>query len=50
MIFSINNKRISKISDCKLCALAHILLYVTSAHIRVFMRTLESNLKRSKLP
>ena len=27
-----------------------ILFYVTSAHIRVFMRTLESNLKRSKLP
>ena len=33
----------------ELCALAHILFYVTSAHLRVFLRTLESNLKRSKL-
>ena len=27
-----------------MCALAHILFYVTSVHIRFFMRTLESNL------
>ena len=33
-----------------MCALAHILFYVTSAHIRVFMRELESNLKSPKLP
>ena len=28
----------------ELCALAHILFYVTVVRIRVFMRTLESNL------
>ena len=34
--------RVSKFPE--LCALARILFYVTSVRIRVFMRTLESNL------
>ena len=34
-----------RVSQCpELCALAHILFYVTVVRIRVFMRTLESNL------
>ena len=35
-------KRVSQLPE--LCALAHIPFYVTSVRIRVFMRTLESNL------
>ena len=31
-----------------MCALAHILFYVTSAHLQVFLRTLESNLVYAK--
>ena len=34
-----------RVSQCpEFCALAHILFYVTVVRIRVFMRTLESNL------
>ena len=35
-------KRVSQLPE--LCALAHILFYVTLVRIRVFMSTLESNL------
>ena len=38
-------RALSRVSQCsELCALAHILFYVTVVRIRVFMRKLESNL------
>ena len=38
-------RALSRVSQCpELCALANILFYVTVVRIRVFMRTLESNL------
>ena len=38
-------RALSRVSQCpELCALAHILFYVTVVRIRVFMHTLESNL------
>ena len=38
-------RALSRVSELpELCALARILFYVTSVRIRVFMRTLESNL------
>ena len=38
-------RALSRVSQFpELCALARILFYVTSVRIRVFMRTLESNL------
>ena len=38
-------RALSRVSQCpELCALTYILFYVTVVWIRVFMRTLESNL------